>query len=63
MSAPDTDLEKQKKRHWGPLVIMFAGLALAAIFGFGVLFTTAPEQGDGEADIVPSPEVVAPAAD
>lgn len=29
MSAPQTNIEKQKKRHWAPLI----GMALAALFG------------------------------
>lgn len=33
MSAPDTNLEKQKRRHKGPLV----GIALALLFGVGLV--------------------------
>lgn len=45
MSPPDVNLDKQKRRHWAPL----AGMALAAIFGIGIIlywvmeeFATAP---------------------
>lgn len=31
MSAPDTNIEKQKSRHWGPIVGISFGLAVAAI--------------------------------
>jgi hypothetical protein len=56
MSAPDTNIEKQKKRHAGPLIGITAGLVFACIIGIAVLMMTSPEQGEGEADIVPSPD-------
>lgn len=34
MSAPDTDLQKQKRRHWGPLLGIATALAVAAILFF-----------------------------
>lgn len=34
MSAPQTNLDKQRKRHWAPLL----GMALAVLFGVGVIF-------------------------
>ncbi|MFQ6548315.1 hypothetical protein AADZ90_010175 [Aestuariibius sp. 2305UL40-4] len=33
MSAPDTDVEKQEKRHKGPLI----GIAAAVAFGVGLI--------------------------
>lgn len=33
MSAPRTNLEKQRRRHWAPLL----GIALAALFGVAVI--------------------------
>lgn len=33
MTPPDTNLKKQKRRHWGPLV----GMALVVIIGVGVI--------------------------
>ena len=35
MSAPDTNLDKQKRRHWGPIFGITAALAVA-----GALFLT-----------------------
>jgi len=34
MSAPQTNIEKQKRWHRGPLI----GMALATIFGFAMIF-------------------------
>ena len=34
MSAPQTNIEKQKRWHRGPLI----GMAIVAIFGVGMLF-------------------------
>ncbi|MBC7476800.1 MAG: hypothetical protein H7317_01725 [Pseudorhodobacter sp.] len=34
MSAPQTNIEKQKRWHRGPLI----GMALVAIFGVGMIF-------------------------
>ena len=46
MSPPDTNVEKQKSRHKGPLI----GMALVAVFGIGLitywvfeLFAESPE--------------------
>jgi hypothetical protein len=33
MSAPKTNLEKQKRRHWAPLL----GMALVALFGVALI--------------------------
>lgn len=33
MSAPRTNLEQQRRRHWGPLV----GIAVVAIFAVGII--------------------------
>lgn len=33
MSAPQTNLEKQKRRHWAPLL----GMALVTLFGVGII--------------------------
>lgn len=59
MSAPNTNLEKQEKRHAGPLIgivacIAFAAILLVAYFGFIV---------DDVEDGAPDAAVVAPAAD
>lgn len=34
MSAPDINLEKQRRRHRGPLI----GMVLAVLFGLGLMF-------------------------
>jgi hypothetical protein len=57
MSAPDTNLEKQKRWHAVPLIGMAAGVALAAILILGLITFLAAPAGEGEADIVPSPDV------
>ena len=44
MSPPDTNLEKQKRRHWGPLW----GIGLAVLFAVGLFLwwiTYVVEQG------------------
>ena len=33
MSPPDTNLEKQRRRHWGPLL----GIGLVALFGIALI--------------------------
>lgn len=49
MSAPETNLERQKKRHIGPLGGMLLVVAFAAIlFGvFYILATDGEETGNG----------------
>ncbi len=41
MSASDTNIAKQKKRHVGPLVGIAAALGFAAVLFFGFLLWTA----------------------
>lgn len=53
MSAPDTNIEKQKRRHWAPLV----GSALVAVFGIAMILWWALEQGAQ----APGPEGETPA--
>jgi hypothetical protein len=54
MSAPNTNVEKQAKKHSGPLYGIIGGLALAAILLVALLFfVTDSEEGaaaDGSAD-------------
>ena len=45
MSAPNTNVEKQGKRHAGPLIGMAGGVVLALIFIGAMLFFLI---GDGE---------------
>ena len=46
MSAPDTNLEKQEKRHAGPLIGMAGGVILAIVLIVAMLFFLV---GDGDA--------------
>jgi len=61
MSAPKTNIEKQERRHAGPLI----GIGAAIVFGLIILIayfffiTDDVEDGDVEADAV----VVEPATD
>ena len=48
MTPPDTNLQKQKKRHRGPLI----GIALVVIFGFGLIAYWVVE----EAAVAPGPD-------
>ncbi len=50
MSAPQTNIEKQKRRHWAPLV----GSALVAVFGVLMIMWWMTEEA------VESPETTAP---
>ena len=53
MSAPDTNLEKQERRHRGPLIGMAIAVIFAGILGFifladgGDEITGAPEGAGG----------------
>jgi hypothetical protein len=56
MSAPDTNIDKQKKRHAGPIIGITAGLVLAGI----LLFVFLGFQVDPAEDGAPEAEVTAP---
>ncbi len=49
MSNPETNLDKQKRRHWGPLVGIAAVLILVTLLGFVFL-------ADGGDDLIGAPE-------
>ena len=49
MSAPDTNLEKQARRHKGPLWGMLTGVAVVALLLLGYLIWVA-EEGDTPGD-------------
>ena len=56
MSAPQTNLEKQERRHAGPLIgiaacIGFAAILLVAYFGF---IADAPEAGEEAVVVAPA---------
>lgn len=68
MSAPQTDMEKQTRRHRGPLI----GMALAVIFGtFLIVYWLFEEAAQteqpagnvspGSADVEQAPQVTPPA--
>ena len=73
MSSPQTNLEKQKRRHIGPIVGISAALAFAAVMFFAWTFwsaqeATPPEGADvqidgrtGEPSQTDAPEAPAPA--
>ncbi|UWQ16244.1 hypothetical protein [Jannaschia sp. M317] len=61
MSAPDTNLDRQKKRHAGPLIGIGAGVVFAGILIFVYVTSLAEPVGTGEADVVESPSITAPA--
>lgn len=63
MSAPNTNLEKQERRHRGPLIGITAGLLFVAVLLFGYIFFIATPEVDtpdttppGEAVPTPSPD-------
>ncbi|MGY6535180.1 MAG: hypothetical protein ACXIVG_07530 [Pararhodobacter sp.] len=63
MSAPDTNLQKQKRRHWGPLLGIATVLVLVAVLFFAYLGysadTDTPEQQPAAGQV--DPEVGQPA--
>lgn len=57
MSAPNTNLEKQEKRHAGPLIGITAGIAFVAIMVLGYVFFIATP-ADDTPDITPTDQAV-----
>lgn len=57
MSAPQTNIEKQKRRHRGPLI----GMALAVVFGVGlILYWLLDEAAEGQSPLDAEPAVTVP---
>jgi hypothetical protein len=58
MSAPDTNLKKQEKRHAGPLIGISAGILLVIVLITGFIFLqVSPPEDDaatGEAAVIES---------
>ena len=55
MSAPDTNIDKQKKRHKGPLggialALIFAGILFVGYVAFEILAGDAPEGAETQVD-------------
>jgi hypothetical protein len=66
MSAPDTNVETQKKKHAGPLIGIVGGLVLAAILLVAFLFfVTDSDEGAAAPDTAEGVGVLAapPSAD
>ena len=61
MSAPDTRLAKQKRRHWGPLVGMALLVGVALVFF--VWFLGRSVDTESRMDSGPDATTVAPAGD
>lgn len=57
MSAPNTNLEKQEKRHAGPLIGITAGIAFVAVILLGYIFFIATP-ADDTPDNTPTGEAV-----
>lgn len=62
MSAPNTNLDKQKKRHKGPLAGMGAVVILAIVLLMGLL-TYIAYQGNEPRDASDDPAATAPAVE
>lgn len=45
MTAPDTNIEKQERRHWGPLAGIAAGIGFVALLTFVWLADGSDEVG------------------
>ncbi|MEL6957621.1 MAG: hypothetical protein AAGL89_01560 [Pseudomonadota bacterium] len=60
MSSPDTNLDKQKSRHWGPLIGIAVALAAAVIAM--VYFISADPVSNDAADPDGTPAAVEDAA-
>ncbi|WP_179380384.1 DUF2273 domain-containing protein [Jannaschia marina] len=57
MSAPDTNVEKQAKNHYGPIIGITAGLVFAGIMLVAYLFFIATPEDDSP-DATPTGEAV-----
>jgi len=54
MSAPQTNLETQEKRHWGPIVGITLALTVAAVAAIYFLAAPAVENDAADPDGTPS---------
>lgn len=67
MSAPQTNIEKQSRRHRGPLVGMAVGVAFVAVLLIAfMVWTTAngqePREATPEGGVIGNEQIQAPAA-
>ena len=58
MSAPRTDIEKQERRHAGPLIGMAACVAFAAIIAVAYFGFIAKPAEDGETVVEGTPSAI-----
>ncbi|MCC5988930.1 MAG: hypothetical protein JJT95_14715 [Pararhodobacter sp.] len=61
MSAPKTNLDKQKRRHWGPLTGIAVSLAVVAALFFGYLYYLADTETEQPVETLPETESEMPA--
>ncbi len=60
MSAPQTNVERQKRRHWGPIVGITVALAFAAFLGISNFWQATTDEDAGRAT---QPETAIPATE
>lgn len=60
MSAPDTNIDKQKKRHAGPIIGITAGLVFVALCLVAYLVYTSSPSTEGDDPAPAVGEVAAP---
>lgn len=58
MSAPESGLSKQKRRHWGPLVglAIVVAFVIGAFLGFNFATDDADLAPDGQRPAAPAPD-------
>ncbi|MBS8227564.1 hypothetical protein [Vannielia litorea] len=62
MSAPDTNIEKQKKNHSGPLLGIGAAV-LVGVLAIAAWLTWSADEGNTPRDATPEGGVIAPTGD
>lgn len=55
MSAPNTNIEKQRRRHWGPLI----GMAVVVAFGVAMIMIWLGEEAVQSDPAAPPPAATA----
>jgi hypothetical protein len=63
MSAPDTNIDTQTRRHAAPLIGIVLSLTLAIALLTAFLAYNIEPAGGGEADLVASPDVIVTPSD
>jgi hypothetical protein len=62
MSAPQTNVERQARRHWGPLLGITAGLVFVGVILLGVFYWTGEDAATQPSDVEGVPATTEPAA-